>query len=96
VSAPLVFQPNKTDQFVTGLYACGECASVSVHGANRLGANSLLETVVFGRAVADAIAECNKPGEDIPKAEDVSMTSFESLFLIKNFAVDGSRCDRQL
>jgi succinate dehydrogenase / fumarate reductase flavoprotein subunit len=39
-----------------GLYAAGEAACVSVHGANRLGGNSLLETVVFGRLVADSIA----------------------------------------
>ncbi|MDD1668697.1 MAG: FAD-binding protein, partial [Methanomicrobiales archaeon] len=38
-----------------GLYAAGECACVSVHGANRLGGNSLLETVVFGRLAADSI-----------------------------------------
>ncbi|HUK92909.1 MAG TPA: FAD-binding protein, partial [Methanomicrobiales archaeon] len=38
-----------------GLYAAGECACISVHGANRLGGNSLLETVVFGRLVADSI-----------------------------------------
>ena len=38
------------DQVVEGLYAAGECACVSVHGANRLGANSLLDLVVFGRA----------------------------------------------
>ena len=38
-----------------GLYAAGECACVSVHGANRLGGNSLLETVVFGKLVADAM-----------------------------------------
>ncbi len=38
-----------------GLYAAGECGCVSVHGANRLGGNSLLETVVFGRLAADAI-----------------------------------------
>lgn len=38
------------DQIVPGLYAAGECACVSVHGANRLGANSLLDIVVFGRA----------------------------------------------
>lgn len=56
---------------VTGLFACGECACVSVHGANRLGANSLLETVIFGRAVADAIAECNRPGDEIPKPQEV-------------------------
>ncbi len=40
-----------------GLYAAGECACISVHGANRLGGNSLLETVVFGRLVADAIID---------------------------------------
>jgi len=40
---------------IPGLYAAGECACVSVHGANRLGGNSLLETVVFGRLVADAL-----------------------------------------
>ena len=38
-----------------GLYAAGECACISVHGANRLGGNSLLETVVYGRLVADKI-----------------------------------------
>jgi succinate dehydrogenase / fumarate reductase flavoprotein subunit len=38
------------DQLVNGLYAVGECACVSVHGANRLGGNSLLDLVVFGRA----------------------------------------------
>ena len=42
---------------LTGLYAAGECACISVHGANRLGGNSLLETVVFGRLVADKIIE---------------------------------------
>jgi len=39
-----------TDHIIRGLYAAGECACVSVHGANRLGANSLLDIVVFGRA----------------------------------------------
>jgi succinate dehydrogenase / fumarate reductase, flavoprotein subunit len=38
------------DEIVTGLYAVGECASVSVHGSNRLGSNSLLDLVVFGRS----------------------------------------------
>jgi succinate dehydrogenase/fumarate reductase flavoprotein subunit len=40
-----------------GLFAAGECACVSVHGANRLGGNSLLETVVFGRRAGEAAAE---------------------------------------
>lgn len=42
---------------VPGLYAAGECACVSVHGANRLGGNSLLETVVFGRRAGAAAAQ---------------------------------------
>jgi len=42
---------------VQGLYAAGECACVSVHGANRLGGNSLLDILVFGRAAANHIIE---------------------------------------
>lgn len=53
------------DKVVPGLYACGEAACASVHGANRLGANSLLDLVVFGRACALTIAEIHKPGEDL-------------------------------
>merc|ERR1712096_529908 len=45
------------DVVVPGLYSCGEAACASVHGANRLGANSLLDLVVFGRACALTIAE---------------------------------------
>src|SRR3989440_9568679 len=42
---------------LTGLYASGECACVSVHGANRLGGNSLMETITFGRRAGTAAAE---------------------------------------
>uniref|UniRef100_A0A4W3JBK9 succinate dehydrogenase n=1 Tax=Callorhinchus milii TaxID=7868 RepID=A0A4W3JBK9_CALMI len=59
-------QVNGKDEVVPGLYACGEAASASVHGANRLGANSLLDLVVFGRACALSITEACKPGEAIP------------------------------
>ena len=45
------------EEVVTGLYAAGECACVSVHGANRLGGNSLLDIVVFGRAAGNHIIE---------------------------------------
>ena len=48
---------------VPGLMAIGECACVSVHGANRLGSNSLLDIVVFGRAAAERCAELIRPGE---------------------------------
>jgi len=51
------------DHVVPGLMAIGECACVSVHGANRLGSNSLLDIVVFGRAAAKRCAEIVKPGE---------------------------------
>jgi succinate dehydrogenase / fumarate reductase, flavoprotein subunit len=50
------------DTVVPGLYSIGEAACVSVHGANRLGSNSLLDLVVFGRAVANRCAETIKPG----------------------------------
>merc|ERR1712045_483065 len=55
-----------SDETVPGLFAAGEAASASVHGANRLGANSLLDIVVFGRACALRIADVCKPGEAIP------------------------------
>ncbi|MES1944372.1 succinate dehydrogenase flavoprotein subunit [Salinisphaera sp. PC39] len=50
------------DSVVPGLMAVGEAACVSVHGANRLGSNSLLDLVVFGRAAAHRCAETIKPG----------------------------------
>jgi succinate dehydrogenase / fumarate reductase flavoprotein subunit len=50
------------DAIVPGLMAVGEAACVSVHGANRLGTNSLLDLVVFGRAAAHRAAETVKPG----------------------------------
>ena len=50
------------DAVVPGLYAIGEAGCVSVHGANRLGSNSLLDLVVFGRAVANRCAETIRPG----------------------------------
>jgi len=53
---------NDPDKVVQGLYAIGEAACVSVHGANRLGSNSLLDLVVFGRAVANRCAATIKTG----------------------------------
>ncbi len=50
------------DSVVPGLFAVGEAACVSVHGANRLGSNSLIDLVVFGRATGHRIAEIIKPG----------------------------------
>lgn len=50
------------DKLVEGLYAAGECACVSVHGANRLGANSLLDIVVFGRAAGLHVQQSVREG----------------------------------
>jgi len=61
------------DAVVPGLMAIGECACVSVHGANRLGSNSLLDIVVFGRAAAERCAEVIEPGtkhKSLPKDTD--------------------------
>ena len=73
------------DVLVPGLYAAGEAACVSVHGANRLGANSLLDIVVFGRACALHIAENLKPGKphkEMP--EDLGRESIENLDWVRN------------
>jgi succinate dehydrogenase / fumarate reductase flavoprotein subunit len=51
------------DHVVPGLFAVGEAACVSVHGANRLGSNSLIDLVVFGRAAAHRVAAIQKSGE---------------------------------
>ncbi|MDC0384455.1 succinate dehydrogenase flavoprotein subunit [bacterium] len=62
----------KDSETVPGLMAIGEAACVSVHGANRLGSNSLIDLVVFGRAAAKRAAELVKPGtphEDIGQSE---------------------------
>jgi succinate dehydrogenase / fumarate reductase flavoprotein subunit len=55
------------DAVVPGLFAVGEAACVSVHGANRLGSNSLIDLVVFGRAAGHRIAEIIKPGTKHPE-----------------------------
>ncbi|GAP67311.1 succinate dehydrogenase, flavoprotein subunit [Mizugakiibacter sediminis] len=71
------------DAVVPGLFAVGEAACVSVHGANRLGSNSLLDLVVFGRAVANRCAEVIKPGaphKDLPASVlDKALGRFDAI-----------------
>ena len=55
------------DRAVPGLMTVGEAACVSVHGANRLGSNSLVDLVVFGKAAADRAALLVKPGDSQPE-----------------------------
>ena len=67
-----VLTVNGSEKTVPGLMAIGEAACVSVHGANRLGSNSLIDLVVFGRAAAKRAAELVKPGaphEEISETE---------------------------
>jgi succinate dehydrogenase / fumarate reductase flavoprotein subunit len=71
------------DVVVPGLFAIGEAACVSVHGGNRLGSNSLLDIVVFGRAVANRCAEVIKPDaphHDLPSdALEPALTRLDKL-----------------
>jgi succinate dehydrogenase / fumarate reductase flavoprotein subunit len=79
VLRPTVGNP---DAVVPGLMAVGEAACVSVHGANRLGTNSLLDLVVFGRAAAHHAAETIKPGASqasLPsRAGEASLDRFDA------------------
>ncbi len=60
----ITISEREEDQIVEGFYAIGECASVSVHGANRLGSNSLLDLLVFGRSAGMHAADAIK--HDLP------------------------------
>ena len=66
------------DELVPGLYAAGEAACVSVHGANRLGGNSLLDLVVFGRAAGIHIEEVMRQGVSYREASDSDIEHAEA------------------
>ena len=74
---------NGSEKTVPGLMAIGEAACVSVHGANRLGSNSLIDLVVFGRAAAKRAAELIKPGsahEEVSNSEtDKCLERFDKI-----------------
>ncbi|MDO9241051.1 MAG: FAD-binding protein, partial [Methylicorpusculum sp.] len=73
------------DHIVPGLMAIGEAACVSVHGANRLGSNSLLDLVVFGRSAAIRCAELVKPGSSHkPLAKNACDKAIERFDKIRN------------
>jgi len=76
-------QDGNPNTVVPGLMAIGEAACVSVHGANRLGSNSLLDLVVFGRSAARRCAEILTPGEKQPPmrvdAGDAALDRFDRL-----------------
>ncbi len=68
----VISKQNGQETFIEGVYAVGECACVSVHGANRLGGNSLLDLVVFGRAAGLHVEELWQSNQlpDMPYASD--------------------------
>lgn len=72
-----------SNEIVNGLYAIGECACVSVHGANRLGTNSLLDLLVFGRAAGNHIVASNlkaRSNKDLPAdAADLALSRLAKL-----------------
>ncbi len=83
-------QAGDLDSVVPGLMAVGEAACVSVHGANRLGSNSLLDLVVFGREAARRCAEIVEPGSSHkPLPKDAADRAVERLDKLRN--ASGSR-----
>ena len=77
------------NEVVNGLYAVGECSCVSVHGANRLGTNSLLDLLVFGRAAGNHIVQFNeKTKEHKPLPDDAADRTLARLSRLDN-AIDG-------
>ena len=80
-----------------GLYAAGECACVSVHGANRLGGNSLLETIVFGKragaAAAEYVAGATSGGGDDKLAAAAKQASTAVAENVERLADEGGRED---
>jgi succinate dehydrogenase / fumarate reductase flavoprotein subunit len=77
----VTLKDGEPDAVVPGLFAVGEAACVSVHGANRLGSNSLIDLVVFGRAAGIRLGEVIKPGiiqEELPKdAADLALARLD-------------------
>ena len=83
------------EAIVPGLMAVGEAACVSVHGANRLGSNSLLDLVVFGRAAAHFCQDSMTPGtRHKPLAPDAGQNSVERIDRLRN--ADGSRSTAEI
>ncbi len=69
----LTFDAGGNEKVIDGLYACGEVACVSVHGANRLGGNSLLDLVVFGRSAGLHIEKALREGIDMRAAGETDV-----------------------
>ncbi|MGB1237835.1 MAG: succinate dehydrogenase flavoprotein subunit [Pseudomonadales bacterium] len=77
------------DEVIRGLFACGEVACVSVHGANRLGGNSLLDLVVFGRAAGIEIERQMREGFDVKDATEANLETAMSRLNRLNSSTEG-------
>ncbi|MFT6032134.1 MAG: succinate dehydrogenase / fumarate reductase flavoprotein subunit [Arenicella sp.] len=91
----LTLRDGDPDSVVSGLMAIGEAACVSVHGANRLGSNSLLDLIVFGRAAALRAKDTVDPSEPMSSfADDVGKETLERLDKLRY--ADGSRSTAEI
>jgi len=79
------------DRVIDGFYACGEAACVSVHGANRLGGNSLLDLVVFGRASGMFIEKQLREGINLKDASDEDIDRAMAVLNRVNQSADGEK-----
>jgi len=80
-----VVKYNESEEVVTGLYAIGEAACISVHGAGRLGCNSLLDLLVFAKKAVDSLSEINNQKLNIP---DNVVSEFMSVFIGEEVDID--------
>ncbi|MEM0955041.1 MAG: succinate dehydrogenase flavoprotein subunit [Pseudomonadota bacterium] len=85
----LTIDAEGNDQVIDGFYACGEAACVSVHGANRLGGNSLLDLVVFGRASGLFIEDALRTGIEMRDPSDSDIEEAMSRLNRVNASTDG-------
>jgi len=85
----LTLDAEGNDKIIDGFYACGEVACVSVHGANRLGGNSLLDLVVFGRASGLAIEKALREGVEQRDASESDLEAAMSRLNRLNQSTDG-------
>ncbi len=85
IHGQVAIQTSRSDnEIVNGLYAVGECSCVSVHGANRLGTNSLLDLLVFGKAAGNHIIKHHEQGAHKPLPADAADFSLERLNRVEN------------
>ncbi len=87
----LTMDADGNDHVIPGLYSCGEAACVSVHGANRLGGNSLLDLVVFGRASGLFIENALRDGIEMRDASDSDLDRATAMLNSLNERTSGEK-----